>query len=271
MSTETTTTILCVLNGILSLSGSFANLLVLLVVLKNSELQKGLNLFIASLCCSDLLICSLAQPMYIYHLVYKTYPSLYYTVLNFLSLVFLHASFNHLAGITFHRMKALSRPYTHQLLVSRRRVLGILGIIWVFSAFLGSFAATKPDRGLVLPYLHIAMILSLIAVFVKIFFMVRQHRSKIASQQGWATVKVQSAAIAYQNEAAKTSAILVGSSIICFLPDVILESLGMADLTRVRWGYTLLFASSAFNPLVFIVRSSQFRAALRKTWRNIES
>lgn len=259
---------LSALNASLSLCGSLANLLVLLVLFKNSELQKGLNLFIASLGGSDFLICAVIQPMYIFHLNNPKY-SLFYTFFDFLALILLHASFNHLAAITFHRMKALGQPYTHRLLVSKSRVVTLLALLWLVSVVMGALVPTKPGK-LVTPYVHVAMILSLIAMFIRIFFMVRQHRSKIALQEGAATSTIHSAAIEYQNEAAKTSAILVGSSVVCFLPDVILDLFGLAQQTRAHWGYTLLFASSAFNPFVFIWRSQQFRVALRRTLRGLE-
>lgn len=261
---------LAVFNSLLSAFGSLMNLLLAFVIVHNPNLQKGLNLLLLSLCVADFMNCAISQPMYVRAILDNSddTASTYYLVFTIIAFITLHASTTNLVAMTLHRMKALSRPFTHFLLVSKKQVLFVIALVWTASTTVGVFFATDAGK-LVAAYFHLAMTLAWIAGYVGLFWLVKQHKTKIVSLEGSPTTQLQTASLQYESEAAKTSAILVASSLACFFPDIVLDFMGRADESRMAWGFTILFMSSSINPCLIIWRSQQFRQVLGKTVREV--
>lgn len=261
---------LAVFNSLLSAFGSLMNLLLAFVIVHNPNLQKGLNLLLLSLCVADFMNCAISQPIYVHAILNNSddTTSTYYLVFTIIAFITLHASTTNLVAMTFYRMKALSRPFTHFLLVSKKQVLFVVALVWTASTTVGAFFATDAGK-LVAAYFHLAMTLAWIAGYVRLFWLVKQHKRKIVSLEGSPTTQLQTASLQHESEAAKTSAILVASSLACFFPDIVLDFLGHADESRMAWGFTILFMSSSINPCLIIWRSQQFRQALGKTVREV--
>ena len=165
-------------------------------------------------------------------------------------------------------MKALARPFTHFLLVSKKQVLISIALVWIASIIVGVFFSTDAGK-LVAAYFHLAITLAWISGYVGLFWLVKQHKTKIVSLEGSPTTQLQTATLQYESEAAKTSAILVASSLACFFPDIVLDFMGRADESRMAWGFTILFMGSSINPCLIVWRSQQLRQALGKTVRNV--
>lgn len=256
---------LSIINVFLSVFGCVMNFLVIMAIQQNPELQKGLNLLIVSLTVADLANCLIAQPMYVYYLS-NINDTNYLKALHIVAFIGLHAVFSNLITITYHRMKALSRPLSHLLLVSRRDLLVFIGLTWVVSIIVGVVFATEPGK-VAGAYVHGVMILLLILTYIRILWVSQRKRAKIAEQAGTANYHQQAATMEHENAAAITSAILVGTTLLCYLPDVILDFTGKGEETRLMGTYTLLFASSALNPCIVIWRNQQFRRALLQTLR----
>ena len=246
------------------------NLLLAFVIVHNPNLQKGLNLLLLSLCVADFMNCAISQPMYVHAILDNSddTASTYYLVFTIIAFITLHASTTNLVAMTLYRMKALSRPFTHFLLVSKKQVLFVIALVWTASTTVGVFFATDAGK-LVAAYFHLAMTLAWIAGYVGLFWLVKQHKTKIVSLEGSPTTQLQTASLQYESEAAKTSAILVASSLACFFPDIVLDFMGRADESRMAWGFTILFMSSSINPCLVIWRSQQFRQVLGKTVREV--
>lgn len=266
--TSTRVISLSILNGFLGVFGTLMNFTVAFVIFKNKDLRKGLNLLILSLSLADLLTNVLAQPIYIYLLVNETAANLYTLkkVFHFFAFVSLHASTNNLAAITLYRLRALSRLFRHLILISRRQAWCVIVIVWLAAVIMAVVFDIEPGKSAA-PYIHLVVILAWIGSYAGIYWLVRQHERRITSKEGIPSSPFMMANLRYESEAAKTSAILVGTSLICFFPDVVFELLGSADKTRLLWSYTLLFANAVMNPCVFVCRSQQFRTAFRKTFR----
>lgn len=258
---------LSIVNAFFSVFGTFMTFLVILAILRNAELQKGLNLLIVSLTAADLINCLIAQPMYVYYLSSGTSGS-YVLAFNIIAFIGLHAVVSNLITITYHRMKALSRPFYHLLLVSRRELILVMVLTWVISIIIGVVFATEPGK-VAGPYFHAMMILCLVLTYIRILWVSwKRKRNKLAAENaGTANYHKQAATMEQENAAAVTSAILVGTTLLCFLPDVVLDLLGKGEVNRLMWTYTLLFASSALNPCIVIWRNQQFRRTLLQMLR----
>lgn len=259
-----------VFNSVLSVFGSLMNLVVAFVIVQNPNFQKGLNLLLLSLCVADFMNCAMSQPMYVHAILNNSdeTDSIYTLVFTIIAFITLHASTTNLLAMTLYRMKALSRPFTHFLLVSKKQVLISIAMVWIASITVGVFFATDAGK-LVAAYFHLAMTLAWIAGYAGLFWLVKQHKTKIISLEGSPTTQLQTASLQYESEAAKTSAILVASSLACFFPDIVLDFMGRADESRMAWGFTVLFMSSSINPCLIIWRSQQFRQVLGKTVRDL--
>lgn len=258
---------LCIINSFLGVFGSAMNILVTVVILQNAELQKGLNLLIVSLTAADLINCLVAQPMYVYYLSNGDVSNAFLVAFELIAYIGLHAVVSNLITITYHRMKALSRPFSHLLQVSRKGLLVGIVLTWMVSIIVGVvFAPSLPGEAAG-AYFHAVMIALLVVTYMRILWVSRRKRGQIAEQVGTASYHHQAATMDQENAAAVTSAILVGTTLLCFLPDVVqdLMSWREAIVNRRLWTYTLLFSCSAFAPCIVFWRSQQLRTALLHT------
>ena len=129
---DTLQVVLSVLNAVHSILGSALNLLVYIVILKNEELQNGLDLLIGNLCFADLAVCAIAQPMYVAYLSNKLSKDLE-TAFQYLGLIAMHAVVINLLCIAVNRMLAIAHPiYQHSYLLE---VQGFDGHLWDLDIF----------------------------------------------------------------------------------------------------------------------------------------
>lgn len=254
---------LSILNGLLAVLGSTMNFLVILVISKNGELQNELNILMASLACADFFNSLLAQPLFVCY-INGARTSPFKDVFEIMALVGLHASFNNLLGITINRVWVLCSPFSNALFVQWKRLATILTVIWLSSIGLGIFFYTKHGK-LISPYTHAVMFSLFIFTYSYIFWIAWKQTKKIASQAQSLSHNHRATKVKSENSAARTSALLVGSSMLCFIPDIVYDFMGVVDEQRFSWAFTLLFLSSSLNPCIYVWRTQIFRSALRST------
>lgn len=253
-----------VVNGLLSFVGTVVNSLVILVVYKNREMRNELNLLITSLSTADVIVCFIAQPMYIIYLSSEVSEGFKYTF-ELIAFIGLHASFNSLTGITINRMAVLLHPFSYTMSHHRKRLyVGIVGGIWLSSVILAYYFTTDTGRKIT-PYVHTLMFSMFIVSYAYIFWVARKQVRKISSQMQSVSFNHKATKIQHENSAAKTSAILVSASLVCFFPDIVFDYLRIVDETRFAWSFTLLFFSSTINPCIYVWRNERFRVALLRT------
>ena len=254
-----------VVNGILSFVGSVVNSLVILVVYKYPEMRNELNLLIASLSTADMIVCSVAQPMFIIYKsaqVSKTFKCSF----ELIAFIGCHASFNSLTGITINRMAVLLRPFSYTMSHHRIRLyIAIAGGIWCSSMIAAYYFTTDTGR-LIAPYVHTFMFSVFFGSYGYIFWVARKQVRMIFLQLQSVSFNHKASKIQHEHSAAKTSAILVSSSLLCFSPDIVFDYLGIVDEMRFAWSFTLLFLSSAINPCIYVWRNQRFRVVLWRTF-----
>lgn len=255
---------LVVVNGLLSFIGIIVNVLVVLVVFRNQQMRNELNLLITSLSAADIVVCFAAQPMYMVTLCIDESEEFKF-VFEFVAYIGLHASFNSLTGITINRMAVLLHPFSYTMSHHRKRLyVGIIGGIWVSSVILAYYFTTDSGRA-ISAHVHAVMFSMFIFSYAYIFWVARKQVRKISSQMQSVSFNHKATKIQSENSAAKTSAILVTSSLMCFLPDIVFDYLRMVDEMRFQWLFTLLFLSSAINPCIYVWRNERFRLVLLRT------
>lgn len=258
------TSFVIVMNGLLSFSGVVINSLVILVVYKNREMRDEMNLLMVSLSVSDMIVCSIAQPMYIISKSIEISNG-FRDWFELIALIGLHASFNSLTGITINRMAVLLHPFSYSMSHHRKRLyVAIVGGIWFSSVVLSYFFTTDSGRR-ISPYVHTFMFSMFMFAYAYIFWVARKQIGKISSQMQSVSFNHKATKIRRENSATKTSALLVGATLVSFFPDIVFDYMRIVDEIRFSWAFTLLFLSSTINPCIYVWRNERFRVALLRT------
>ena len=259
------TLFLCVINAFLAVCGSVVNILVTVVILEHRELQKGLNLLIVSLTFANLINCLIAQPFYVFYLSKATVSSKRLILaFELIAFVGLHAVLCTLITMTYHRMRALSEPFHYLLQLSRRKMVIWIVSTWITAVMIGVVVVPSMPGEAWEAYVHTAMMIFLMLTYVRILYVCRRKRKQIAEQAGSVNYQQQVATIQQESAATLTSAILVGTTLLCFLPDVLLDLVNPKEAQNERriGTYTLLFSCSTISPCIVLWRSQQLKRAI---------
>ena len=256
--------ILSIINGFASIAGTMGNILVCFVLYRNEELQTGVNYFILNLSVADLTVCTVAQPMYVYYLN-QEWNTRNFATFKLVSYIALHFSFSNLLLLTVNRLFAVLYSFRYGTVMRGKNVAVIVGIAWGFSAVLAIVLAESPIQGAA-PYFHLAMLLTFLTMYLKIFCIAQKKRRQIFSQFESVSYNYRVAKVAQDYLTTRTLAILICVSVILFLPDLSLQLAGSDDYTRFYWSFTTMFLSSFLNPCVYVWRSGKFRLALFRTF-----
>jgi hypothetical protein len=252
--------ILSALNILFSVLGIIGNVVTCLAVWKNSLLQAGVNLFIVSLSVADLLVCVFTQPIYVLSLngfSRKTFQIFYYVVTS----TSLYASLNNLLLLTTNRVFTIFYPLRYNAIVSKRNIVVAISLVWLLSLIEGVLRTFTSFRNIT-PHIRICAVIAFILMYAKIFYVANKQRRIIILQARSLTYNHKLATIELENRASKTSAIIVGSFVLSFLPITILLMIDSSNKIAVELCFTLMCCSSAINPLVYAWKNNRFRAAV---------
>ena len=256
--------ILSIVNAFSSIAGTTGNLLVCFVIYRNEELQTGVNYFILSLSVADLTVCSIAQPTYIYYLN-QSWSAQNFETFKLIAYITLHSSFLNLLSLTVNRLFALWFPFGYGTVMRGRNIAVIVCIIWLFSVVMAIAFTLAPVLKKPAPYFHVAMLLTFLVAYMKIFCIARKQRRRIVSQFESVSHNYRVAKVSQDHLTTRTLAILISVSVVLFLPDTWFQLTRSSDYTRFRWSFTTMFLSSFLNPCIYVWRSEKFRLALYKT------
>ena len=256
---------LSVINAVFSLAGSLANGLVLFVFFSDPNLRVGANFFVASLAMADLVVCAICQTCYIYYLNVP-WSSERFTVFKTVSYVGLHASFGNLLLLTTHRFIALRRPFSHWMLFRGKTIVVCVVCVWVSSLAMALvFSLTVVSS--VSVYFHLVMLTGFIFTHAHILLIVHKQRRQINRQHQSLAYNHIIAGIRSEHVTTGTLAMLCGTSLLLFLPDLFVEFLKLEDSVRFRATFTSMFVNSFLNPCIYVWRGKRFRNLLCKTAR----
>ena len=144
-----------VLNAVFSLTAVALNILTIYVMRKSSSLPPTLRTLLLSLAVSDLSVGLLAQPLYVEKLVTALLQnssddpaSSLRKCTDFIRRVILYASFFSISAVGVDRFLAVHLHLRYQELVTHKRVVAGVVLIWVFSALLSMLRIVWVDMGL---------------------------------------------------------------------------------------------------------------------------
>ena len=295
---------LCVFNVLSMTLGLFGNIMVvtMLNVHHKSRGMPSSTIILRSLAVSDILVITIVQPLYVY--------SFFYTLNNNIAQVvkasrwaLVLASLLHLLVVSVDRFLAICRPhfYHQKLKHTSTWCFTALFIVWFITIALGTVLtlASKSTARLihgVVGLLCFLVMITLILIHIRLFFVATRHRKKIEKENLIiGSLKPNPTEDSYnlheeENEqkrhhfmrlyltffhelrAFKTTSIVCGAFLFSWLPLLIMGFIYMTtrDMnnkeTMLRifpYVNTLAFLNSAQNPFIYSVKIHTFQESLR--------
>lgn len=245
------------------------NALVMVAVKTKRRLQTNLNILLASLALTDLVVGVIVQPLHItttvFHLQGKDPGDVCKVMSAFLIsfLSFSAASLFHLALISVERYLAIKHTFIHGTVVTKRRLMVVTILIW----------SVIPLR-VVLAHVRVfSLIFQGVIVILMVLFQVlvyreaRQHEKQILSNQ----VSLEARAkFEKEKKALKLTTTIILAIGLCYVPTFILVFIsgglmrsGASTLGSSFYHVSVLpmILNSLLNPVIYTVRKKQFRIA----------
>lgn len=295
--------VICVLNGVLGCIAVVFNCLTIHAIRKISSLSAGsqpalpgssalpipLKILLISMAVSDLGVGLLVQPLTIAVYVLKikgesTLTVLYESVntaVNTICLIpgsfFTYASFFSVTALTIDRFLALYLHLRYKELVTRKRIVSVVILIWILSAVLSlvyRLRLIETADGFFIAMEVLCLVVNA-AIYCKIYEVVRRHKKHLK------TLQVQQET---QRSDIANFAKIVRSTIstfyvfvvflICYIPCVTIhvasaairpESSGQDTWIEQVHPYTgiLLFLNSSLNPFIYCWKMRRIRYAIK--------
>ena len=265
------------------------NIITIHAIRKTSSLPKPLKILLLSMAVSDLSVGLLVQPLNLAYLVVELVPNAENSVafiglLNMVMILLSYASFFGVTALTVDRFLAVHFYLRYQEFVTHKRVLWVVILLWVLSAFL-SFLWLSFDFGwlsvnlvtllAVFASIEVSCLITCALLYHKIYLAVRHHANQIHALQ------VQEA----QNNEMANSARLRKSAIgtfyvylvflACYLPQnclyfaIIISGTSTTIWVLNTYVLTLVFLNSSLNPLIYCWKMRHIRHAVVEILRKI--
>ena len=270
-----------VVNGIFSPVAVIGNFAVLFIIYRTPWLREPSNLLLRCLAISDMLVGIIVQPSYVtfrlgenrdgfvpcaVRLIYSTSFYLCYGV-----------SFLTLNAISYERYLALALHLRYKALVTKRRIVMLVVLIWILNTFLTllQFAGINTSiRAIHLTLWFVCLLTSGLLQF-KIVGIVRRHHDDIRRQE----IQLNSHAHSYRRQLklAVNIAYIVGIYGFLNLPVLVVTTYhqivrgSLSSYNYYSWAETVALLNSSLNPLVCCWRSKNIRKAIYKviaSWMN---
>ena len=280
MSTETRNVALCVFNAFSSYTAITLNT-VTIYAMTNVSLPKPLKTLLLSLAVSDLGVGLTVQPLHIAILLMKLEPNRTFTAFLVLLYLLSYASFLGVTALTLDRFLAIHLHLRYNELVTHKRVVAVVILIWIFSAILSSIRLLVPGRNdayVIFATIEIFCLITTAVLYCKIYLAVRHHTNQIHTlqvQQEAQNGEMAKAARLRKSAVATFYVYLV--FLVCYLPRicsmifVATRSKGSSTAINIwfPYTYTLVFINSSLNPLIYCWKMSHVRLAIMDILRKI--
>ena len=268
-------------NFLLSIFGTFLNLLIIASYVINNRLRASSNMLLVALAFSDLTVTMIVQPIYVVAKVNEVlgnYNCLLLAIMEILTYFCCGTSLITIAVLSVERFINLAYPFRCQSITSPARLKVLLGLSWfgmfIFSITGTVFQITSPALFQILGCIIIVINMSIVvAVWIWIWLLVRQQKNKIKSSQE--TCHMTNYLKSQQNT--KTSFLIIAVVLFCYFP-IIFINIYYFDKHRNfsyiylidPWCYTTGYANSALNPLLLFWRRKAFRETAKSILCSVE-
>ena len=172
----------CVFSSSLCYTAIMLNCVAIYAIRKTSSLPRTLKTLLLSLAVSDVGVGLLGQPFYIFLLVTwlrQSYPDCNtYKGSLMVSGLFCLASFFGVVALSVDRFLAIHLHLRYQELVTHKRVVVVVILIWVLTVFLSFMISFDIIRGLVI-ILGVVCLLVTAVVYIRMYLAVQHYKNQI--------------------------------------------------------------------------------------------
>lgn len=260
-----------IINSVFAPIAVTANTIVAVVIFRNASLGKPSTFLLGCLAICDILVGLLVQPSYIAFRLLENFnnfvPCSIRMIYSTGFYVCYGVSFMTLTAISFERFVALTLHLRYKAIVTTKRVLISVLLIWAIDLLLTGLQWAGINT--VIRAIHLTLWLSciLLSAFIhyKIIRIVRRHQRLIKKQQQASSTRYK-----HQTKLAMDIAYIVGIYFLFNTPVLfvtIYHQIGSGSLGSYAfysWSETIAFCNSSINPFVCCWKSRDIRKALFK-------
>ena len=273
----------CVFNSFLSYTCIMLNIVTIHAIRRTSSLPNPLKTLLLSLAISDVIgVGFLGHPFYISLLVrwlQQKNPGCEYMIFSVIAWVFFLASFLGVVAVSVDRFLAIHLHLRYQELVTHKRVVVVVIVIWLLSVFLPlAMFWIRIPLVFFITVLLIGVIGLLVTtvVYIRIYVAVKTHKYQIQAQQ------VPEGA---ENSERANFASLIKSAVgilyvylaflICYLPFfvcLVISAVNGPTISLIQFllfSWTLVYLNSTLNPLIYCWKMRYIRHAIMNILRNM--
>lgn len=259
--------ILCVVNILLASSAIISNALVFIAIVSTPLLHNPSNILLCSLAIADFSVGLIVQPIFVFYLV--GYRDVLKTSFALTALFFVGVSITTMTYMAVDRCLALRLHLRYHSIVTNKRTLIFLALIWITAGLSLVQFEFGPNRVSValIAALAIADFATAIICYVSILRIVRRHNRQIVSQMQAFNVPTVN-----QGRSLVTMFYIHAIFVLCGLPFVVtllyisLTNLGKPEAifssSAIFCTTTLVLLNSSINPCVYYRRMSGIRNAV---------
>ena len=272
----------CVFNNFLSYTAIMLNVLTIHAIRKTSSLSKTLKTLLLSLAVSDVGVGLLVQPFYTSLLVKwlqqdnagRNTAKAFYIIAH----LFFNSSFSNVVVVSVDRFLAIHLHLRYQELVTHKRVVAVVILIWVFSVFVSLLVICVPldIYSFLMSVIGILGLIVTAMIYIRIYLAVRRHKIQIQVQQ------VQQ--VKQTGEIAKFSSNIRSSVgifyvyllfLVCYLPylfSLVAPQINGPSIVLKRFSLfslTLICLNSSLNPLIYCWKMRHIRHVVINMLRNM--
>ena len=272
----------CVFNSFLCYNAIMLNIVTIHAIRKTCSLPKTLKTLLVSLAVSDVGVGLLGQPFYISLLVnglQQENPDCNtYMVFDLMMGLFPIASFLGVVAVSVDRFLAIQFHLRYQELVTYKRVVAVVISVWLTSLSFSLITLWVPSdiKFIILCLGGAAGLLLTTVVYIKIYLVVRRHKTQIQATQVQQEAQTsEMASFASHRKSAVGIFYVYIVFWICYLPFLIslvaIEMKGPSIIFKrfYLFSSTLVFLNSSLNPVIYCWKMRHIRHAVMNILRNL--
>ena len=266
-----------VINTVLSVFGTFVNLLVVAAYVTNRRLHTPSNLLFVFLAVSDVMVTACVQPVFIYG---KLNEILKYgdlcapmVIASIGSYTCCGLSLNVIVVLSVDRFITLVYPYHYHLIVSLPRLKSAIAVSWfiacaISSLFFSALISINVFKLIVTVYVSLSVAI-VISAWAWIHRLICRHRGEIERYQTTSNEALKNMNYEKMLGSTKTSYIIITILLFCYAPTLLDNLWSSLEGQHVQypttpWSVTVLYGNATLNPVLLLWRRTMFRESAKK-------
>ena len=268
---EVTFIITIVINSMTCPFTVLLNVLVIMAVKRRPRLQSNANILLACLAATDVFTGLVLQPLFILWKMFRlldvpTHEMFRHIQTSSLRLGSLCSCF-HLILVNGERLLAIKFTWHYPYLVTKQNIKVAVILFWILAVSFAVVKLLKTESKLMSFLVAFVIIFSLVftaSAYIILYIETLRHRELIKSQQ---LPQEEVERFDKENKALKTTVLVVGAVLLCFILPIIVLSLEVSGVNTDQnsydiytgWIRTIVMLNSLLNPFIYCYRQKEMR------------